>query len=108
MATSIRVLHVDDDPISGASVSGFLQREDDRFEVLTDSGAAGGLARTEDDQPDCAVGDYDAGRDPEAVASGAISAGVEPVVDRRRVCTRRRSGRFGRRRPASGRRDHSE
>jgi PAS domain S-box-containing protein len=100
--TTIRVLHVDDEPGFGEMVAEFLEREDDRFAVSTETSASGGLNRLANgDEFDCIVSDFDmpgedgiefledvrddhpdlpfilfTGKGSEQVASDAISAGA--------------------------------
>jgi len=58
--TTIRVLHVDDEPGFGEMVAEFLKREDDRFAVSTETSASGGLNRLANgDEFDCIVSDFD-------------------------------------------------
>ena len=96
----IRVLHVDDDPAFVDLAATFLEREDDRIEVLTATNAEVGLDRL-DEGVDCIVSDYEmprldgieflervraagddrpfilfTGKGSEEIASEAISAGV--------------------------------
>jgi len=60
----IRVLHVDDDPGFAEMVATYLEREDERMEVLTASGFEDGLEIFADRRVDCVVSDYDMpGRD---------------------------------------------
>lgn len=56
--SSIQVLHVDDEPDFGPLVATFIERVDDRFEVLTTTGANDALDRLDDDI-DCIVSDFD-------------------------------------------------
>jgi len=56
---TIRVLHVDDDPSFGELVTELLEREDDRFEVISETRAADGLERLAADTIDCVVSDYE-------------------------------------------------
>jgi PAS domain S-box-containing protein len=56
---AIRVLHVDDDPDFGELVTDLLEREDDRFEVVSETRAADGLERLVSDTIDCVVSDYE-------------------------------------------------
>jgi PAS domain S-box-containing protein len=104
---TIRVLHVDDEPGFVEMAAEFLEREDDRFEVTTETSVAAALERLESDAFDCVVSDYDMpgrngvefleavhGRDPdlpfvlftgkgsEEVASEAISAGVTDYLQK--------------------------
>jgi signal transduction histidine kinase/CheY-like chemotaxis protein len=105
-AASIRVLHVDDDPAFAELAATFLEREDDRIEVLTATSAEAGLDRL-DEGIDCIVSDYDmpglngieflervraadddrpfvlfTGKGSEEIASEAISAGVTDYVQK--------------------------
>jgi PAS domain S-box-containing protein len=57
MTSSIRVLHVDDEPGFAEMAGEFLEREDDRFEVETATSAADG--REYVDSVDCIVSDFD-------------------------------------------------
>jgi PAS domain S-box-containing protein len=100
----IRVLHVDDDPAFVDLAATFLEREDDRIEVVTATSAADGLDGL-DEGIDCVVSDYDmpglngidflervreghadlpfvlfTGKGSEEIASEAISAGVTDYV----------------------------
>jgi len=106
---TIRVLHVDDEPDFADMAATFLEREDDRFEVVTAPDAHGGLARLADEAFDCVVSDYDmpgetgiefldavreeypdlpfllyTGKGSEEVASDAISAGVTDYLQKGR------------------------
>ena len=105
--TTIRVLHVDDDPDLGALVAAALEREDDRFDVLTAASPDDGLAVLDEERVDCIVSDYDmprtngiefleavrehypdlpfilyTGKGSEEVASDAISAGVTDYLQK--------------------------
>ena len=105
--TTIRVLHVDDDPDMGALVAAALEREDDRFDVLTAASPDDGLAVFDEERIDCIVSDYDmprtngiefleavrerdpdlpfilyTGKGSEEVASDAISAGVTDYLQK--------------------------
>jgi len=102
----IRVLHVDDDPAFVDLAATFLEREDDRIEVLTATNAEVGLDRL-DEGVDCIVSDYEmprldgieflervraagddrpfilfTGKGSEEIASEAISAGVTDYVQK--------------------------
>lgn len=55
----IRILHIDDEPDFGDLVKAFLEREYDRFDVVTETCASDGIARLETDSIDCIVSDYD-------------------------------------------------
>jgi signal transduction histidine kinase/CheY-like chemotaxis protein len=103
----IRVLHVDDDPAFLEVAAAFLEREDDRLEVVTATNADEGLDRLDDADVDCVVSDYDmpgpngldflervrasgddrpfvlfTGKGSEEVASEAISAGVTDYLQK--------------------------
>jgi PAS domain S-box-containing protein len=54
----IRVLHVDDDPSFGDLTATFLERQDGRFDVVTETSAAAGLDRLAGTDVDCVVSDY--------------------------------------------------
>lgn len=54
----IRVLHVDDDDNFTELTAEFLEREDDRFRVVTASSPAAGLDRLSEHPVDCVVSDY--------------------------------------------------
>jgi len=109
MGEPIRVLHVDDDPDFAEMAATFLEREDDRFEVLTATSVDAGLDRLVEAGVDCVVSDYDmpgrngiefletvrserpklpfvlfTGRGSEEIASRAISAGVTEYLQKRR------------------------
>jgi PAS domain S-box-containing protein len=101
MSSAIRVLHVEDDPDFAALVAEFLEREDDRLDVVTVHDPAAAVDRLADERVDCVVSDYDlpgrdgvellesiradhpnlpfvlfTGRGSEDIASEAIDAGV--------------------------------
>jgi len=59
--TTIRVLHVDDEPSFGDLASTFLEREDDEITVVTETDPVEGLSRLQsgEEQADCIVSDYD-------------------------------------------------
>ena len=59
MATSLRVLAVDDDPDFCATLADALQREDDQFTVVTATRANDALDRLDDGSFDCVVSDYE-------------------------------------------------
>ncbi|MFB6129378.1 MAG: PAS domain S-box protein [Salinigranum sp.] len=105
----IRVLHVDADSDFAESTAEYLERTDERFEVLTGSSAADGLDRLSEEAVDCVVSDYDVpgtdglsfledvreahgdlpfvlftGEGSEAIASEAISAGVTDYLRKER------------------------
>ncbi len=105
-ASTIRVLHVDDDGDFAELTATFLEREDDRLTVQTATSAAAGLERLEEDV-DGVVSDYDmpgdngiefleavrerypdlpfilfTGKGSETVASDAISAGVTDYLQK--------------------------
>jgi len=107
MDSSIRILHVDDDPEFASLTAEFLEREDDRFIVTTEHGPADGRERLESDEFDCIVSDFDmpgesgiafletvradypdipfilfTGKGSEEVASDAISAGVTDYLQK--------------------------
>jgi len=104
---TIRVLHVDDDPGFAETAAAFLDREDDRIEVETATGAEGGLERLATAEFDAVVSDYQmpgrngieflqevrdrdteipfvlfTGKGSEDVASDAISAGVTDYLQK--------------------------
>lgn len=103
----IRILHVDDEPEFGDLVQTFLQREDDHFEVITETRASDGLAYLQSGKIDCIVSDHDmpkmdgleflesvrgpypeipfilfTGKGSEKVASEAISKGVTDYLQK--------------------------
>ena len=103
----IRVFHVDDEPDFAEMTAVYLKREDDRFEVETETSVSEGVARLTDGTFDCVVSDYDmpdqngieflksvreecpdlpfilyTGKGSEAVASDAISAGVTDYLQK--------------------------
>ncbi|WP_277541759.1 GAF domain-containing protein [Haloarcula laminariae] len=107
LGTSVRVLHVDDDPDFAETAAAFLERDDARFEVETATSASAGLDRLADEEFDCVVSDYEmpgrngiefleavsqdypdlpfilyTGRGSEEVASDAISAGVTDYLQK--------------------------
>lgn len=105
--STVRVLHVDDDPGIGDLTAAYLQRVDDRITVVSESSAHDGLERLDDADIDCIVSDYEmpgmdgiefleavrqqyealpfilfTGRGSEDVASEAISAGVTEYLQK--------------------------
>jgi len=58
MSTQFRILHVDDDPEFAEVTADFLEREDNRFETVTEMDATVVLDRLIDGQFDCVVSDY--------------------------------------------------
>jgi PAS domain S-box-containing protein len=109
MDDSIRVLHVDDEPGLAEVAAEFLERQDDRIEVVTATAASDGLDRLADGGVDCVVSDYDmprmngleflevvraddpnlpfilfTGKGSEAVASDAFSAGATDYLQKER------------------------
>ena len=56
---AIRVLHVDDDPAFVDMVATFLEREDDRIDVVTATSGTDGLTILDERAVDCIVSDYD-------------------------------------------------
>ena len=103
----IRVFHVDDEPDFAAMTATYLKREDDRFEVETETSVTEALDRITGGDFDCVVSDYDmpgqngiefleavrevypdlpfvlyTGKGSEAVASDAISAGVTDYLQK--------------------------
>jgi PAS domain S-box-containing protein len=107
MSSAIRVLHVEDDPEFGDLAAEFLQREDDRLDVVTKHHPEDALAWLRDNPVDCVVSDYDlpeldgielldairgdepelpfvlfTGKGSEEVASDAISAGATDYLQK--------------------------
>jgi PAS domain S-box-containing protein len=107
MSSGIQVLHVDDDGEFLDLAATFLEREDDRIEVVTATSATEGLDRLAEDEIDCIVSDYDmpgrnglafldavrerdeeipfvlyTGKGGEEVASEAISRGVTEYLQK--------------------------
>ncbi|SEW02743.1 hybrid sensor histidine kinase/response regulator [Halobacterium jilantaiense] len=107
MTERVRVLHVDDEPGFAELAGEFLEREDDRIEVVTATDAEAGLAVLESEPVDCVVSDYDmpgrngiefleavreshpelpfvlfTGKGSEAVASDAFSAGATDYLQK--------------------------
>ncbi|PSQ41324.1 hypothetical protein BRD14_06555, partial [Halobacteriales archaeon SW_5_68_122] len=104
---SIGVLHVDDDPDMTEVAARFLEREDPRLAVATESKPSTALDRLADETFDCVVSDYDmprmdgleffeavrgrhpdvpfvlfTGKGSEAVAGEAVSAGVTDYLQK--------------------------
>lgn len=109
MSDLIRVLHVDDEPGFAEMAATFLQREEDRFEVVTETDSTVCLAHLDDRDIDCLVSDYDmpglngielleavrdkhpdlpfilfTGKGSEEVAGEAISKGVTDYIQKER------------------------
>ncbi|MCD2201156.1 response regulator [Halobacterium sp. KA-4] len=107
MTDSIRVLHVDDEPGFAEMAGEFLEREDDRIEVVTASNASDAHSILADEDIDCVVSDFDmpgqngiefleavreeypelpfvlfTGKGSEEVASEAISAGATDYLQK--------------------------
>jgi len=105
--SSIKLLHVDDDPGFSELASVYLEREDDRFNVQTASSASEARSILNADDIDCVISDYDmpgedgiefletvrqeypdlpfilyTGKGSEAVASDAISADVTDYLQK--------------------------
>lgn len=105
--SKITILHVDDDPRLGDLVAEFLERENTRFTVVTETSASDGLDHIEAETPDCVISDYDmpgqngldflnavrdtypdlpfilfTGKGSEEVASAAISAGATDYLQK--------------------------
>ncbi|QLG29957.1 PAS domain S-box protein (plasmid) [Halorarum halophilum] len=58
MVETIKVLHVDDDPDVTELAAEFLERGNDRFDMVTETNAGDGLDRLTEDEIDCIVSDY--------------------------------------------------
>ncbi|MFC7204701.1 PAS domain-containing protein [Haloferax namakaokahaiae] len=107
MAEEIRALHVDDDPNFGELTAVFLERENERLSVLSETDAERGLRRLAADDIDCVVSDYDmpgqngidflravreeypelpfilfTGKGSEEVAADALSAGATDYIQK--------------------------
>ena len=107
MADVVRVLHVEDDPHFASVTAAFLNRIDDRFEVVSATSAAEGLSRLSEEPIDCVVSDFEmpgrdgieflesvravdedlpfilfTGKGSEEVASEAISVGVTDYLQK--------------------------
>ena len=108
MAEPIRVLHIDDQPDFTAMAAEFLERADERLEIVTAASASEGMDRLRSDSIDCIVSDYDmpetdgialleevraefgelpfilyTGKGTEEVASEAISTGVTDYLQKK-------------------------
>jgi CheY-like chemotaxis protein len=107
MKSTIRILHVDDDPDFAETAAALVEQIDDRFDVETATSVGEGLDRLTDADFDCVVSDYDmpgqngiefletvradnpdlpfilyTGKGSEEVASDAISAGVTDYLQK--------------------------
>ncbi|MFB6269015.1 MAG: response regulator, partial [Halobacterium sp.] len=107
MTDTIRVLHVDDEPDFAAMAGEFLEREDDRIEVVTATTASEGREVLASQDVDCVVSDFDmprqngiefledvredypdlpfilfTGKGSEEVASEAFSAGAKDYLQK--------------------------
>ncbi len=107
MTDSIRVLHVDDEPGFAEMAGEFLEREDDRIEVVTATNTSEAGSTLGDGDVDCVVSDFDmpgqtgiefleavredhpdlpfilfTGKGSEEVASEAISAGATDYLQK--------------------------
>ena len=105
--STIRTLHVDDDPGFAELTAEFLERNDSRISVVTEHRASDGLDRLASTDIDCIVSDYDmpgrngieflaavraefpdlpfilfTGKGSEEVASDAVSAGVTDYLQK--------------------------
>jgi PAS domain S-box-containing protein len=106
-STSVRVLHVDDDPQILDLTSEFLERTDEDFTVVGETSAVEGINRLQQQEFDCIISDYDmpntdglefleivreqypdlpfilyTAKGSEEVASEAISAGVTEYMQK--------------------------
>jgi PAS domain S-box-containing protein len=103
----MRVLHVDDEPDFGELTAKFLEKEDERIEVLTATSGTDGLKTLQREDIDCIVSDYQmpamdglellaavreeypdlpfilfTGKGSEEIASEAITAGVTEYIQK--------------------------
>lgn len=58
-ASSIRVLHIDDEPDLAEMVSTFLERENGRIDVQTTTDPVEGMDILSEAEIDCVISDYD-------------------------------------------------
>lgn len=104
---SVHVLHVDDDPEFADMAAQFLEREDPRFDVVTETSGADGITRLREEHIDCIISDYDmpkqngleflkavradnpaipfvlfTGKGSEEIASQAITTGVSDYIQK--------------------------
>jgi PAS domain S-box-containing protein len=104
---TISVLHIDDDPDFTELAKQFLERDNERFEVVTETRARAGIDRLKSNGIDCIVSDYDmpemdglalleavrgpypdmpfilfTGKGSEEIASEAISSGVTDYLQK--------------------------
>lgn len=105
---AIRILHVDDEPAFAELAAELLEREDDRFEVVTETSASAGLSSLQAGDFDAVVSDYEmpemdgleflkavrdefpdlpfvlfTGRGSEEIAAEAVTAGVTDYIQKR-------------------------
>ena len=103
----IHILHVDDEPSFAEMAGQFLEREDDRFEVVTETNASAGLNRLRNGDFDAVISDHDmpetdgleflrsvreefsdlpfilfTGKGSEEIAAEAITAGVTDYIQK--------------------------
>lgn len=104
---AIHILHVDDEPGFAELAAQLLEREDDRFEIVTETNATAGLDRLQSGDFDAVVSDYDmpemdgldflqsvrdefsdlpfilfTGKGSEEIAAEAITAGVTDYIQK--------------------------
>ncbi|WP_242493441.1 GAF domain-containing protein [Haloarcula hispanica] len=107
LSNRIRILHVDDEPGFAEMASEFLEREDDRFAVETETSVSEGHTRLAESDFDCIISDHDmpdqngieflesvreeypdlpfilyTGKGSEEIASSAISAGATDYLQK--------------------------